>query len=142
MAKSPFKVRGLNLVFVVFSLLVLGTSAYYLSTNQLALFQSGAASRIKVTLKKATPKPTVKPVATPKKTPVPTPKKTPVPTPKKTPAPKPNIACYNGGANDCVVAGAKDRFGHNIPCQSCGCGNVPACKCLVFSFPYGNCVKK
>jgi|GEM_PF-4965644 len=39
-----FKVRGLNVVLVVFSLLVLGTSAYLMSTGALTSFRSGASN--------------------------------------------------------------------------------------------------
>jgi len=65
MALSSRKSKGLNIFLLIFSLLVLVFSAYYLSTGKLALFQSGAASRTSVVKPKAVSVPS-KPVATPK----------------------------------------------------------------------------
>lgn len=74
MIKSTAKVKGLNLVLLGFSLLVLASSAYYLSTNQPAIIESDAAG-IKNSIQKPFPtkKPTLRPIPTKKPTPRPTP---------------------------------------------------------------------
>lgn len=46
MVSFPMKVRGLNVVLVVFSLLVLGGAAYYMSSNSSVNFNSGATNII------------------------------------------------------------------------------------------------
>jgi len=45
MATFQVKVNGLNIVLLVFALLVLAASAYIMSRNTLALYQSSAATK-------------------------------------------------------------------------------------------------
>lgn len=59
MAVIPLKIRGLNVILVVFSLLVLGGSAYYMEQNLPVSLRSGASNVIQSAtgklVKKGTP---------------------------------------------------------------------------------------